>query len=370
MVDVEFTTTGNSLIDLLCYYGLFELALRVEPSCRVEFDLHSPIVMRIRTRYPSQIFEQKLAEETQSLKEEICRKIPYKLDVDFFRSLAERCERSLSLARLNVRKGAGKRGEGALLPMRVFPTYGKGLRTYDSPMQGVVTRATPELVLLYLLGLTLYSLNWEFQAGRERRMRFFTIAPTARVDGVFLCGIRRAFVRVYGTTEARRYLYSLREVDVPLKVVPLALLTMLDYGLASVFSSGINSMIFGTEGTPPRIACRTYGEFNSTALVSFISKLGPSSYAFRELVYSLVRCLSLNELRSSVLTILIDIARSIAEGNVDLLIGALHKVHGLKDQTADRRKLNALLGGSLNLLDDKGMADFIKRSLTAFADAR
>ena len=354
---MKFVSMGNPLVDLLCCYGLFELAVRAEPLCRVELDLHSPIIMKIKTRCRSQIFEQKLAEEIQSLKGEIRRKIPRGLDATFV-SLAEKCERSLSLTGLNIRKGARKRGE-VLLPMLVFPVYGKGLRTYDGPMQGVVTRATPELALLYFLGLSLYSLKWRFVQA-DGGMRFFTIAPTAKADYAFLCGIRRAFTRVYGTLGARGHLGSLREADVPLKVLPLALLAMLDYGLASVFSSGINCVIFGTEGKPPRIACRTYGEFNSTALVSFISKLGPSSYAFRELVYSLVRCLSLNELRSSVLTILIDIARSIAEGNVDLLIGALHKVHGLKDQTADRRKLNALLGDSPNLLDYEVMADFIE----------
>jgi len=222
-----------------------------------------------------------------------------------------------------------KKHDYETLYVGLSPYWSKGIRTWDSKWDGYSTYLPTQLQVLLLYGLAYYAIT----ISAETFIILLFLPPFGayleHADAQRILELIKRIVNRF-SLEVRR----IRISELPLKTVPLALLSQMDLPSIVGLSRERLSLLFVAydldRGVPKNP--RGYEEWSLTEVADFYSNLGEHFWDFKSMIEDLASQIWRDEFRTRIQSILVDISYAISGRNVWLLNDALLKTKGLSDE--------------------------------------
>ncbi|MCQ5340559.1 MAG: hypothetical protein NO483_02465 [Candidatus Methanomethylicia archaeon] len=261
----------------------------------------------------------------------------------------ERIKNVFSLDSFKPIKKIGKSKELDTLYLSIFPIYGKGLKRYDSTMIGESVRATPEVIVSYMIGLALYTISWREKIGdvtsRIHLSLFPPLGVLVRKD--YIRTLRRMAI-LYSTEDSRWYINNCLE-GLPKLALPMAILANLD----------VSTLMYLKKIHPPQIILfdieqrggraeesRLYRIYDTTIFLDFFLGLSEQIHEAKEYILSLIKLRGSekvkksekSELRNIVDSFLLELSYAILNRDSNKLIRVLFESGRLEDRVGGELK--------------------------------
>jgi len=245
----------------------------------------------------------------------------------FFRNLSE-----LKTIDLNDPRSLSKNRQIGYKTLYVglSPYWSKGIRTWDSQWDGSESTYLPtQLQVLLFYGLAHYAISTfaeafiqlifspPFGANLECKDAILVLELVKRMVNRFSLGVRRIQMN-----------------NLPIKTIPLALLSQLDLSSLAGLSREQLSLLFiayDIDRAVPKNP-RGYEEWSLAHAANFYSELGIHSWDFKCMITDLATNAWREQSRSRIQSALLDLSYAIYDRNIWLLNDALFKVHLLSHE--------------------------------------
>jgi hypothetical protein len=344
-------STGNLLNDILSSFGLLELLLMSDPLVDVECRLGHYDMLRVKSTMKREDLEESILKNLNTLlkSEQIRQNLNFTINTGKGRELAYevlhhlidgRIKNVFSLDAFKPIKKTGKSKELDTLYLSIFPIYGKGSKHYDSTMTGESVRATPEIIVSYMIGLALYTISWREKMGDAMSRIHLSLFPPigTLVHEKYIRTLRRIAI-LHSTEDSRWYINNCLE-DLPKLVLPLAILANFDISILRYLKRihPPQLILFDIEQRRGKAEeSRLYRIYDTTVFLDFFLGLGEQIYEAKEYILSLIRLrgsegVKKSELRSMLDSLLLELSYAILNRDSSKLIRVLFESGRLKDK--------------------------------------
>ncbi|MCC6019205.1 MAG: hypothetical protein LM601_09250 [Candidatus Verstraetearchaeota archaeon] len=362
--EYSISSTGNLLCDILSSFGLLELLLMSDPIADVECRLGHYNMLRIKSEIKKEDLEESILKNliTLSKSDQIKQNLNFRVNTgkkyktrelayEVLRYLIdERIKNVFSLDSFKPIKKIGKSKELDTLYLSIFPIYGKGLKRYDSTMIGESVRATPEVIVTYMIGLALYTISWKEEIGDTASRIHLSLFPPlgVLVRKDYIRTLRRMAI-LYSTEDSRWYINNCLE-GLPKLALPMAILANLDVStlmyLKKIHPPQI--ILFDIEQRGGRAAeeSRLYRIYDTTVFLDFFLGLSEQIHEAKEYILSLIKLRGSekvkksekSELRNIVDSLLLELSYAILNRDSNKLIRVLFESGKLEDRVGGKLK--------------------------------
>ena len=362
--EYSIPSTGNLLCDILSSFGLLELLLISDPLADMECCLGHYDILRVKSEMEKEDLEENILKSLIALSksEQIKHNLNFTVNTGKkykTRELAyevlchlidEQIKNVFSLDAFKPIKKTRKSRELGTLYLSIFPIYGKGSKHYDSTMTGESVRATPEVIVSYMIGLAFYTISWREEirdaASRIHLSLFPPLGVLVRKD--YIRTLRRMAI-LYSTEDSRWYINNCLE-GLPKLALPMAVLANLDVStlmyLKKIHSPQI--ILFDIEQRGGRAAeeSRLYRIYDTTIFLDFFLGLGEQIHEAKEYILSLIKLRGSekvkkserSELRNIVDSLLLELSYAILNRDSNKLIKVLFESGRLEDRVGGELK--------------------------------
>jgi len=353
-------STGNLLSDILSSFGLLELLLMSDPLIYVEYHLGHYNMLRVRSEVKREDLEENILKNlnTLSKSERIKQNLNFTINTGkgrpepayeiLRRLIDERMKNIFSLNAFRSIRKTKKSKELDTFYLSIFPIYGKGSKGYDNMMAGEESaRATPEIIVSYMVGLALYTISWREKIGDAvSRIHLSLFPPLGRlVHKNYIRTLRRIAI-LHSTEDSQWYINNCLE-NLPRLVLPLAVLANLDISILR-YLKRIHSpqlILFNVERPRGRAAeaSRLYKVRDITVFLDFFLGLNEQIYEAKEYILSLIKLRGSREVKKSELvgmidSLLLELSYAILNRDINKLIRVLFETERLEDRVGKELK--------------------------------
>jgi hypothetical protein len=356
--EYSISSTGNLLCDILSSFGLLELLLMSDPLADVECRLGHYNMLRVKSEIRKEDLEESILKNLiiLSKSDQIKQNLNFTINTGKGRELAyevlrhlidERIKNVFSLDSFKPIKKIGKSKELDTLYLSIFPIYGKGSKRYDSTMIGESVRATPEIIVSYMIGLAFYTISWREKigdaTGRIHLSLFPPIGILVRKD--YIRTLRRIAI-LHSTEDSRWYINNCLE-DMPKLVLPIAVLVNLDISilryLRKIHPPQIILFDIEQRGRKAAEESRLYRIYDTTLFLDFFLGLGEQIYEAKEYISSLIRLRGSERIKNSEVmgmidSLLLELSYAILNRDSNKLIRVLFESGRLEDRVGRELK--------------------------------
>jgi hypothetical protein len=232
--------------------------------------------------------------------------------------------------------------------LSIFPIYGKGSKSYDNVMAGEESaRATPEIIVSYMIGLALYTISWREKIGDAvSRIHLSLFPPLGRlVHKNYIKTLRRIAI-LHSTEDSQWYINNCLE-NLPRPILPLAILVNLDISilryLKKIYPPQL--MLFNVERLRGRAAeaSRLYRVHDTTVFLDFFLGLNERIYEAKDYILSLIKLRGSREVKGSELvgiidSLLLELSYAILNRDINKLIRVLFETERLENRVGRELK--------------------------------
>jgi hypothetical protein len=353
-------STGNLLSDILSSFGLLELLLMSDPLIDVEYRLGHYNMLRVRSEVKREDLEENILKNlnTLSKSERIKQNLNFTINTGkgrpepayeiLRRLIDERMKNIFSLNAFRSIRKTKKSKELDTFYLSIFPIYGKGSKGYDNVMAGEESaRATPEIIVSYMIGLALYTISWREKIGDAvSRIHLSLFPPLGRlVHKNYIKTLRRIAI-LHSTEDSQWYINNCLK-NLPKLVLPLAVLVNLDISilryLKKIYPPQL--MLFNVERLRGRAAeaSRLYRVHDTTVFLDFFLGLNERIYEAKEYILSLIKLRGSREVKNSELasiidSLLLELSYAILNRDINKLIRVLFETERLENRVGRELK--------------------------------
>jgi len=362
-----FYGTGDRVVDTLLIYALSDLARKADPKVAFEWNLGYPAIFTLDSSYPD--IEQKMLESLRRSWRSftVANRLRFWLNIGNKSWLTNpqaclycvgkeskktKCDGKGSCGKVNVpaypifvsnlmdiknlswrktqllSKGKSKeKSDWRTLYLGLSPYWSKGRRRWNSCWDESSTYVPTQIQVLALYGLANYAITHV----NENTFTEMIFSPpcSMRIGNEDAEWLRAVVKRIVNRFELTVRQLSLSEL--PVKVLPLVLLSQLDLPSLTVLTKGELSLLFveyDLDREMPKNP-RGYEEWNVTEISNFYLRLENHFWDFKCMIEDLTYSMKYDEFKACLKEILLDLSFAIGGRNIWRLSDALLKILNL-----------------------------------------